>query len=170
MQGLILFRHAKAERQAESGQDIDRALTDRGVADARLMGRVLRDAGLEPDVAWVSPSRRTRETWEVAAEAFGPVKTVFERALFSASAQTMLRMIEGAEDLDGTLILVGHNPGLHQLVVDLLVQGAAAPSVTARATAKFPTASAAAFDIDPAGRPVLDGLFYPSDYGGGAGE
>jgi phosphohistidine phosphatase len=170
MQRLILFRHAKAERQAASGEDFDRGLTDRGCDDAKLMGRVLNDAGLKPDVAWISPSKRTRETWEEAAQAFGPVETIFDRKLYLGSAKTMRRLIEPEEGRPGALMLVGHNPGLHQLVTELLVEGAAAPSVIARATAKFPTASVAAFDMDPAGRPVLEGLYYPADYGGGAGE
>lgn len=170
MQRLILFRHAKAERKAASGEDFDRTLDERGRADAKLMGRVLNDAGLRPDFAWISPSQRTRETWEAASEAFGPVETVFDKKLYHASSGTMRRMIEDAEGRPGALILVGHNPGLHQLVIELLVEGAAAPSVTARATSRFPTASVAAFDMDAAGRPILDGLYFPSDYGGGAGE
>jgi phosphohistidine phosphatase len=170
MQRLLLFRHAKAERQAGSGEDFDRALVERGKADARLMGKVMFEAGLRPDLAWVSPSLRTRQSWEAASLAFGPVETVFEQKLYHASSQTMRRMIERMEGRSGSLILVGHNPGLHQLVIELLVEGAAAASVTARATAKFPTASVAAFDIDVAGRPVLEGLYFPADYGGGAGE
>src|SRR5690349_5468788 len=128
MQRLILFRHAKAERRAPSGEDFDRALSDRGCDDAKLMGRVLKDAGLRPDLAWVSPAKRTEETWAQAAQAFGPVETVFDKKLYLGSAQTMRRLIEPQEGAPGALILVGHNPGLHQLVVELLVEGAAAPS------------------------------------------
>ena len=54
MRRLILLRHAKAENQAASGEDIDRALTARGLADAARMGQVLADAGLQPDLALVS--------------------------------------------------------------------------------------------------------------------
>ena len=54
MKRLILFRHAKTERHAPSGQDFDRRLTQRGRDDARLMGRVLADAGFSPDLVLVS--------------------------------------------------------------------------------------------------------------------
>ena len=66
MRRLILLRHAKAENQAASGEDIDRALTARGLADAARMGQVLADAGLQPDLALVSSGVRARQTWEAA--------------------------------------------------------------------------------------------------------
>jgi phosphohistidine phosphatase len=170
MRRLILLRHAKAERQAASGDDFDRALSERGRSDARLMGRVLMERGVRPDTAWVSAARRTRETWDEAQEAFGDVDVHLERALYNASAAVIRRMIEDDEGADGAVMVVGHNPGLHQVVVELLVEGAASASEIARATSRFPTATAAVFDIDAAGRPSFDGLYLAADFGGGGGE
>lgn len=170
MDRVILLRHAKAERNAASGDDFDRALDERGVSDARLMGKVLAAAGFKPDLALVSPAARTVQTWEAAAEALGETTTRQDSGLYHAAAVTLRRRIEELEGRSGALILVGHNPGIHQLVVDLLVEGAASPSTIERARQKFPTASAAAFEMDVAGRPVFAGLYFAADYGGGGGE
>ncbi len=170
MQRLILLRHAKAEPRAASGEDFDRSLAARGHDDARLMGRVLAEAGIKPSVALVSPARRTRETWEDAAEALGAADVRLEKGLYNATSRELRRMIEPFEYEDGELILVGHNPGLHQLVIELLVEGAAPPSAISRAATRFPTATAAVFDMDVAGRLTWDGLYLASEHGGGAGE
>jgi phosphohistidine phosphatase len=170
MQRLILLRHAKAERGAPSGEDFDRALAEAGRADARLIGRVLGEAGLKPTLAIVSPARRTTETWQEASQAFPGAQVRHDRRLYNAAARTLRTVVEEEEGGDGAVVLVGHNPGIHQLVLDLLVEGAAAPSTLARARQKFPTGSAAVFEFDVAGRPVFDGLYFTADYGGGAGE
>jgi phosphohistidine phosphatase len=170
MQRLILLRHAKAEARSASGEDFDRALTARGRHDARLMGEVLADAGLKPDLALVSAARRTRQTWEEASAAFGDVTALFEKSLFHASSRELRRAIEGVEGKAANVILVGHNPAIHQLTLELLIDGAAGMDAIDRAKSKFPTAAAAAFAFDAAGRPAYDGLFYPKDFGGGAEE
>jgi phosphohistidine phosphatase len=170
MQRLILFRHAKAEKHAPSGEDFDRPLSDRGRRDAKLMGKVLAERGLRPSEAWVSPSQRTRETWEEAESAFGKVETRYERALYHATARVMRQLIEADEGEDGAVIMVGHNPGLHQLAVDLMVEGAASAREIADMRAKFPTATVAVFEMDAAGRPRFDGLYLAADFGGGGGD
>jgi phosphohistidine phosphatase len=69
-----------------------------------------------------------------------------------------------------SILVVGHNPGLHELALVLLRQGGAGSALVARAESRFPTSSVAAFTFDAAGRPVYDGLFYAADHGGGGGE
>lgn len=170
MKTLVLLRHAKAERQSDTGQDFDRALTDRGRADARLMGRVLAEAGIRPDRALVSAARRTRETWDAASESFGDVEVAFDRALYHAEAGAIRRAVEALEEEAGVLIVVGHNPGLHQAAFELMTESAAAPSMLDRIASRFPTAAAAVFAVDPAGRAVFEALHLPETYGGGAGE
>src|SRR4051794_14168259 len=102
MPRLILLRHAKAESKSASGEDIDRALAERGHDDARLMGRVLAEAGLNPAVALVSPARRTRETWSDAALAFaGPVEASFDKALYHAGSHALRRAVEPYEGQAG---------------------------------------------------------------------
>ena len=171
MQHLILLRHAKAERASASGDDFDRPLAERGSDDARLMGRVLAEAGLKPELALVSPATRTRETWAEATLAFGAeIEARYDKALYNAASTTLRRLAESVEEAPGDVILVGHNPGIHQLAMELLIEGAAAPSTLTRVASRFPTASAVVFAMDAAGRPTYDGLYFAADYGGGAGE
>ena len=70
MDRLILLRHGKAEPESVSGQDFDRILTERGRRDVALVCLALADAGLQPELALVSPAARTLETWAVAATIF----------------------------------------------------------------------------------------------------
>lgn len=169
MKRLILMRHGKAER-ASAGGDFDRALAERGRGDAALMGRLLADEGLSPDVALVSAARRTQETWEAASDAFPGARASVLRSLYHAPADRILFEAEAAGVENDTVMVVGHNPGIHALAVALLREGGSGSSIVARAESRFPTATVAAFTFDPAGRPVYDGLFYAADHGGGGGE
>jgi phosphohistidine phosphatase len=166
MRRLILLRHAKAEPRAAGGGDIDRPLAKRGQEDAALMGRVLAARGLKPDLALVSDSVRTRETWDRLAPAFPAARAAFSHGLYNATPEEVLEEIEAASDTADTMIVVAHNPGLHELAVNLLIDGGAAPSDVERMSMKFPTSTAAAFLIDTEGRASFDGLFFAADFGG----
>ncbi len=168
MHRLILMRHAKTERLAQSGLDRDRALTPRGREDAALMGRILADKGLRPDLALVSSAVRTRETWDTMHEAFGDVEVSIEPRLYDASTDTIRRLVEGLEDSTGCLLVVAHNPGVQLLAMDYLTESAASPSVLDRMAGGFPTGAAAIFEVDVAGRCAYDGFLTPKAFGGGA--
>ena len=170
MHRLILMRHAKTERAAASGLDRDRALTARGREDALLMGRVLTEKGLRPDLAIVSTATRTRQTWDLIQEAFGDVEVRLEPALYNAPADVLRRFVEGAEDEAGCLLVLAHNPGIHMLAHEYLVESAASPAILDRMSAGFPTAAVAAFEVDVAGRCAYDGYLTPKAFGGGAEE
>lgn len=170
MHRLILMRHAKTERAAASGLDRDRALTERGREDALLMGRILFEKGLRPDLALVSTATRTRQTWELIQEAFGDVEVRMEPALYNASADTLRRHVEAAEEEAGCLLVLAHNPGVHMLAHQYLLESAASPSVMDRMASGFPTAAVAAFEVDVAGRCAYDGYLTPKAFGGGADE
>lgn len=169
MKRLILMRHGKAER-SNAGGDFERGLTERGVRDAALMGRLLADEGLTPDLALVSAARRTRETWDAVSAAFPDAKSVALKGLYHAAADRILFELEPHADSAETIIIVGHNPGLHELTLGLLRQAGAGSALVARAESRFPTSTVAAFVLDAAGRPSYDGLFYAADHGGGGGE
>lgn len=170
MDRLILMRHGKAEQHAASGGDFERALAPRGQNDAALMGRVLAEAGLSPDVALVSSARRTRETWEAVAPAFPAVQAETRRDLYHAEAQDVLAAIRDAQPDSGAVMVVGHNPGLHELALRLALGGPTDPALLARLRGKFPTSTVAVFSIDPDGAPTLSHLFYASENGGHGGE
>jgi len=169
MKRLILMRHGKAER-SNPGGDVERGLTERGRLDAALMGRLLKDEGLTPDLALVSAAKRTRETWAEASAAFPDTKAEILKDLYHAAADRVLFEVEAVMDEAESILVVGHNPGLHELTLVLLRQGGAGSALVARAESRFPTSSVAAFTFDAAGRPVYDGLFYAADHGGGGGE
>ena len=161
MDRLILFRHAKAESDAPSGDDFDRALSARGRREAKAMGEQLAALGLRPDLALVSPSLRTRETWQIAAEAVSGGEARLTPALYNAEASAIRRLAEAAGEGRGTLVVVGPNPGMQELTLRLLMEGAAPAAYLARAQRKFPPAAVAVFEFDVAGRAVAAGLYYP---------
>ena len=163
MQRLILMRHAKAEKTSASGQDRDRPQSDKGRADAVAMGRALAARGMKPALAFVSPSARTRETWDLLHDAFGDVQVREPDPLYNGGADTLRRYVEGAEDEAGCLMVVAHNPGVHVLAVEYLIESAASPSVLERMSGGFPPGAAAIFIVDVAGRCTFEGFLQPRD-------
>lgn len=117
MKTLLLMRHAKSRWGTPELSDFDRPLNKRGRNAAPKMGRFLRAQGLRPDVVLVSSAVRARQTAEAvmdAAEFDSPI--FFRPALYLASVEEHLdglRKLQG--DVDCVLV-VGHNPGLEELV------------------------------------------------------
>lgn len=163
MDRLILFRHAKAEPKGKK-EDFDRALTEEGRADAEVVAKALAKDGLVPNLVLVSPAKRTVETWEAARPAFPKARAIPVRGLYDASPMEILDTLEGVTA--GTVMVVGHNPGLHELAVGLLREGGAGSAVMSKVASKFPTATAVSFVIDANGRASYDGVFYAADHGG----
>jgi len=161
MDRLILFRHGKAEAGSASGDDFDRPLAPRGARECAEMAAVLADLGLKPDAVLVSPAARTRESWAAAEACFPDAQVSVDDALYHADSLGIRDAAQRAGQGVGTVMVVGHNPGLQELAVRLLQEGAAPPSLTHRAQREFPTAAAAVFLFDAAGRPAYDGLFFP---------
>ena len=161
MDRLILFRHGKAENESSSGEDFDRPLAKRGRRESAEMAESLSRLGLTPDLVLVSPSARTRETWEAAESAFPEAETRLEPELYHADAGAIRRVAEAAGAERRAVMVVGHNPGLQELAVELLREGAAPATLVARAQRQFPPSAAAVFLIDGDGRPSFDGLFFP---------
>jgi phosphohistidine phosphatase len=161
MDRLILFRHGKAEPDSASGEDFDRRLAPRGQQESAEMGAQLADLGFLPDVVLVSPAARARETWAAAEPHFSKARVQFDDELYHADSGSVRREAERAGADCGTVMVVGHNPGLQELAVRLLTEGGSPPSLIARAARQFPTAAAAVFLFDGNGRPAFDGLFFP---------
>jgi phosphohistidine phosphatase len=167
MQRLILLRHGKAESVAATGGDFERGLTERGRRDAALIGRVLSQAGIAPDLALVSPARRARETWDEAAPAFPFARCENSRLLYLASSEQLAQMVATASEPVNCLIIVGHNPGLHDFSLALFSQQPSLNVADNPLIGSFPTAAAAVFRIDPSGAAFFERLFLPRDHGGG---
>jgi phosphohistidine phosphatase len=161
MDRLILLRHGKAEPESASGEDFDRRLTPRGVRESTRMAQVLAELGFEPDLALVSPAARTRDTWAAAEACFPQAKVSFAEDLYHAASEEVRHTAETAGRTVRTVIVVGHNPGLQELTVRLLREGAAPATLIAKAQGRFPTAAASVFLFDDNRRPTYDGLFFP---------
>lgn len=163
MHRLILMRHAEAEiRPPSGGGDVDRRLSAKGQAEAAAMGRALAARGFRPDLALVSGAARTRQTWEQVQEAFGDVEVQTLDHLYDADARTLRTEVEVNEDDGGCVLILAHNPGIHQLTVDYLIESAASPAVLDRFVGGFPPAGCAVFSVDVAGRPTYEGWLTPS--------
>ena len=149
MRRLILLRHAKTERDAPSGHDRDRRLDTRGRADAPVTGSYLAEHKLAPDLVLVSPATRTRETWDLLAKAFDPAPAVeVVSALYGADASELLEIVRAASSrADGkkvkSIMVVAHNPGLHELSLDLIGKAKAADREALEAN--LPTSGLAVF-------------------------
>jgi phosphohistidine phosphatase len=156
MRRLILMRHGEAERPAPGLEDFDRALDEDGRAESRRLGRALVKADLVPDLALVSASRRTLETWRAVAEALPPgIEVESDRRLYAASASQIAQAVAEAAPRAKVIMVVGHNPGIHQYAIHLARQADVAHSPLYE---KFATGSAAVFAMDKAGRPELERL------------
>jgi phosphohistidine phosphatase len=116
---LILLRHAKSDWSGREA-DIDRPLAARGRRQAPEAGAWLAGAGLDIDVAVVSPAQRARSTWELAsAELAAPPELRVDERVYAASAGELLDVLTGLPPACATVVLVGHNPGLEDLATAL---------------------------------------------------
>jgi phosphohistidine phosphatase len=138
---LILFRHAKSSWEHDV-EDHERPLSDRGIKAAPRTGAWLATNGFVPDLALVSTARRAQQTWALASSGFGkPVKKQDSDAIYEATAENILPLIKSVKKVVGTLIVVGHNPGLEQLAILLMKDDGG--EAGARLSQKFPTAAVA---------------------------
>ncbi|MFB9251401.1 histidine phosphatase family protein [Sphaerisporangium melleum] len=119
MNTLIVLRHAKAA-DLPGLADRERPLTDRGERDAERAGERLKQLGLAPELVLCSPSVRTRRTAELALAGLGSDAPIhFESEIYEAYPDELLELIGRTDGGISTLLLVGHNPGVHELVLNL---------------------------------------------------
>jgi phosphohistidine phosphatase len=151
MRRLMLLRHAKTESDAPSGRDQDRRLDKRGHSDAAQIGDFIARHPPFPDLVMVSPAVRARQTWELAwsmMEARVPAPEVeLVPDIYGAEVMQLLHCIRIAAGADPKrLMLVGHNPGMHELALALTGGGdAAARHELAR---NLPTSGLVIFDFE----------------------
>jgi phosphohistidine phosphatase len=131
MKTLLVLRHAKSDWRNPKLADHDRPLNRRGKRDAVRLGRRLRDKGLLPDLILLSTAKRTRKTVAglVAGGAYRG-KRKARRAFYLAGPQAYLKALRGVPDKYRRVLVVGHNPGLEELVARLTGKGAALPTAT----------------------------------------
>ena len=113
---LILLRHAKSDWSGNEA-DAERPLTERGLRQASDAGRWLARSIDGIDLAVVSPANRARNTWQLAsAELRTTPPTRIDDRVYAASARELLGVVHALPDDVDTVVLVGHNPGIEDLV------------------------------------------------------
>jgi phosphohistidine phosphatase len=121
---LYLLRHAKTEPGEPGKPDRKRALIERGRADAGLIGVYLDRHKLMPQRVLLSPALRTQETWKYMAEAMRQAPdAATEDALYEAGAAEMMAVIGETADSTQSLMIVAHNPTLHEVALTLVASG-----------------------------------------------
>lgn len=147
MKTLTLLRHAKSGDDGLIGRDFDRRLNAKGHRAAAAIGRYLAGEGARFDAVLASPAVRVAETLGAVAEGYGAAFAPrFDRRIYLASADDLLEVVQGAPAAADRLLLVGHNPGLEQLVL-LLVPDRGDDGVRHRIEQKYPTASLAEVEL-----------------------
>ena len=173
MKTLTLLRHAKSGYDDPLLRDFDRPLNARGRNAAMTIGRWLRaaqDRGDMPDFDHVaaSPAVRCRQTIDgVETGMKSRLAPIYETRIYLASSATLTELIAGFADHHDNAMLVGHNPGLEDLLLELVPPGS---GLRAEAELKYPTATLARLDLDieswtrvDGGRAVLTHFIRPRD-------
>lgn len=144
---LIVIRHAKSAWPA-GVPDIDRPLNSRGERDAPAVGRWLAANDLVPELAIVSPAKRTQGTWGlIRSELPDDVAVETADEAYAAFWETLLEVLRSTGDERERLAIVGHNPGCEDLV-SALAGPDSDPEVLDRIAAKFPTSAVAVLRFD----------------------
>ncbi|KPF78486.1 phosphohistidine phosphatase [alpha proteobacterium AAP81b] len=173
MKTLTLLRHAKSGYDDPLLRDFDRPLNDRGRRAALRIGQWLkaaRDRGDMPDFDHVaaSPAVRVRQTIDgVEAGLKARLAPIYEQRIYLSSSATLTELCAGFAEGCRHALLVGHNPGLEDLLLELVPPG---DTLRVEAEAKYPTATLAHLDLAvdrwaqvDGGRAVLRHFIRPRD-------
>lgn len=117
MKKLLLIRHAKAG--SHDIDDFDRPLTEKGINDAALMAHRLKTAELIPEYILTSPALRTKLTADIFMKALAIKHKGDEKNIYEANTNTLLQVINHLPDAYSFAALVGHNPGISQILYEL---------------------------------------------------
>lgn len=146
MKTLTLLRHAKSSWDDAVPRDFDRPLNKRGRRAAQTVGREMRRLDLDFDAVIASPAMRVIETLDEVAVGYGrDFSARFEQRVYLAAPETLLELVQDAEDDADTLLLVGHNPGLEMLTLSLTETKDNA--LRREAVVKYPTATLAEISL-----------------------
>jgi phosphohistidine phosphatase len=142
---LVLVRHAKSSWDYDV-DDHERPLSARGRRDAEALGRLLSQQSLRPDLVFCSTATRTRQTWECAKAGGASAGEVqYLQEIYRAWVPELLTMIRDAPDEIHTLLVLGHAPGIPDLVEHLCVR-TDSPD-WAQMDSKFPTSALAFVNV-----------------------
>ena len=141
---VILLRHGKSSWSDSTLADIDRPLAPRGKHASRKLAKYMRRKRIQPGLVLCSPSLRTRQTLEAVESSLGKrcaVEVVPQ--LYAASEEELLERLQALPETVSSVMLVGHNPGLHNLALVLASRG----TDLSQLEEKFPTGALATLDV-----------------------
>jgi phosphohistidine phosphatase len=146
MRRLMLLRHAKSEWAKAGGGDHERPLNARGREAAPKIGAYLARAKIVPELVLCSTAERTRQTCELVTAAFDKAPPVrFRHELYLAEPGAIVGLVRETPDQVHAVMIVGHNPGIHQAAADLT--GTGDDEARELLAAKFPTGALAIIDF-----------------------
>lgn len=147
MKRLGILRHAKSSWDHPGTDDFDRPLNERGWKAARRMGREFKHRAIGFDQGFASPAARVRETLDGLTETYGelPFPLAFDHRLYLASVDMLMALVRGLPEDAGSTLLVGHNPGLQELILTLSTGDGG--ELRARVTNGYPTAAFASIEL-----------------------
>ncbi len=148
MKTLHLLRHAKSSWKDPGLDDHDRPLSRRGRETARGIAAYLRRAKIAPDLVICSTAVRARQTLDPIAKAIKPPKVVLEKGIYEAAQEKMWKHLWRFPKRADCVLLIGHNPGLHDLALSLADAGSG--ELVPPRGGKFPTGAMASFRFDGA--------------------
>ncbi len=147
MKRIYLLRHAKSSWSEDGQADYERGLAPRGLHAARQMSAHLRDRAVKPSVVLCSTARRARETLDLIMPGLtGKPGIRYEDSLYQAAASDIIARIKQLPEKTASVMIVGHNPGLQETVLELA--GAGAPKRMRQIAEKFPTLALAELSTD----------------------
>lgn len=143
MKLLGLLRHAKSDWDDLSLRDFDRGLNDRGRRGAAIMGGHIRDHGVQWDVLLASPAERVKRTLDATRL---QIPLTWEERIYLADSDALIELLRAIDGDPAAVLLAGHNPGLQELVFDLV-----APenenALFSEVAEKYPTATFAVLEL-----------------------
>ena len=146
MSRLYLLRHAKSSWDDPGSNDRDRPLSPRGRRAAERIAEHLRAEGVRLDLVLCSPAVRARQTLARVRRALGDPKVSFDQTLYAADADRLLARLRAVPAGVEALMVVGHNPGLQDLALELATKG----SEVRKLREKLPTGGLATFSFEGA--------------------
>lgn len=124
MKTLYLLRHAQALPSSAAVGDFDRVLSPKGIEDAKKLGEVLKQRETSINLIKCSSAKRTQQTTETVLSGFEQnIHTEYSKSIYNANVSDLFAMIQDTDDKVESLMIVGHNPTIYELVSRLAASG-----------------------------------------------
>jgi phosphohistidine phosphatase len=117
MKSLLILRHAKSSWENAALSDFERPLNSRGLESIQLIGHELYNLEIKPDLVLSSPAKRAKQTAILVKESGGfECEIKYQDKIYEASVRSLLNLVSEIDDKSDTVLIVGHNPGLEELI------------------------------------------------------